>query len=338
MVEADTRGLLCAAGGFWIDPWSPVERAIVTHAHPDHTRPGCGAYLTASPGESLLRPLVGAAARVETLAYGQPVRLGEVSVSLHPAGHLPGSAQVRLERAGEIWVVSGDYRPGGPAGWDAFEPLRCGTFLTESTFALPVFRWPGEADVVAEIAAWAQSSRQSGKTAVLFAYPLGKAQRLIAALSKAGLPVAAHEAVEGANTLFRAAGVNLPETLPIRDARPGTLVLAPLETRGEPWFKRLGAVSTALASGWMRIRGARRRRSLDRGFVFADHPDWNQLLDTIQATGARRIRVMHGSALPLVRWLLEHGLDAAAIPVPYLPDPDETGAEERPAAAEPEAV
>jgi putative mRNA 3-end processing factor len=313
VVSLTPHGLYCAAGDFYIDPWEPVNRAVITHAHADHLQPGSNVYVTTTASAPLVRARVGEDAAVETVAYGEPVMRDSVRVSLHPAGHILGSAQVRLERAGEVWVVSGDYKLEPDPTCTPFEPIRCHTFLTESTFGLPVFRWRPQTEVIGEIEAWWNANRDAGKTSVLFAYPLGKGQRLLAGLPASVGLIYSHAAVERYTRIYRASGVALPEISIGDDASPGALIIAPPMNTTAPFLRRFGRVSTALASGWMRIRGTRRRRSLDRGFVLSDHADWPQLLDAIRATGAEHVWTTHGYSGPLARWLGENGIEARAV-------------------------
>jgi putative mRNA 3-end processing factor len=296
LLELRPEGLYCPAGDFYIDPWGAVDRAVITHAHADRVSLGSHAYLTAAPGELLLRDRVGS---VQGVAYGERLTMGDVIVSLHPAGHILGSAQVRIERAGEVWVVSGDFKLAPDPTCAPFELLRCHTFVAEAAFALPIYRWPEPAEAFAAIRGWWRANEEAGKASVLYAHPVGLAQRLVAELG----PVALHAEIERWCTLYRAAGIDLPESRP--DA---TLSLAP-----PGWKPAAGRVSTAMASGWMRIRGTRRRRSLDRGFVISDHADWPGLLRVIDETGASGVWVASGYRGPLVRWLAEHGREARAI-------------------------
>jgi putative mRNA 3-end processing factor len=312
LLESRDSGLYCAGGDFYIDPWAPVARAVVTHAHSDHAHPGSGSYLTARAGGAILRARLGTEALIRAVEYGERFMVGDVKVSLHPAGHILGSAQVRLERGGEVWVVSGDYKLGADPTCAPFEPVRCHTFVTESTFGLPVFRWRGQGEVMAEIHAWWRGNQEAGKRSLLFAYPLGKAQRLLAALDAGVGPIHVHESVETYSRLYREQDVALPAP-EAGKVTPRALVLAPPGTHNGEWARSLGASSTAMVSGWMRIRGPRRRRSLDRGFVLSDHADWPELLRAIDATGAETVWVTHGFRAPLVRWLEEHGRHAVAV-------------------------
>jgi putative mRNA 3-end processing factor len=312
LLEVREPGLYCPAGDFFIDPIMPVDRAVITHAHSDHASPGSQSYLTPALGAALLRARVGEDAAIEALPYGDTVTLGGVRVSLHPAGHILGSAQVRLESGGEVWVVSGDFKLAPDPTCAPFEPLRCHTFVTESTFALPIFRWSENARVIGDIHVWWRANQEAGKASLLYAHALGKAQRLLALLDPTIGPIHAAESIDRLSAIYRAHGVPLPPTS-IPDSWRGALILAPPLLAGSAWVRRFGPVSTALASGWMRIRGTRRRRSLDRGFVISDHADWPALLRAIDATGAETVWVTHGYRAPLVRWLEEHGRRALAL-------------------------
>lgn len=317
LLRLTEQGLYCEAGGFHVDPWRPVERAVLTHAHGDHARPGSRAYLCSREGEGVTRTRLGADARIRAVAFGEEVTLNGVHVSLHPAGHILGSAQVRIEHRGEVWVVSGDYKTEPDPTCTPYEPVRCHTFVTESTFGLPIYRWDPQRDVFAAIDAWWRRNRDEGRASLLFGYALGKAQRLLAGVNATIGPVYAHGAVERLNADYRTAGVPLPPTrnpigAPKKTPWAGALVVAPPSAHGTPWMRRFGAASTAFASGWMRVRGQRRRRSVDRGFVLSDHVDWPSLLGAIEATGAQRVWVTHGYREPVVRWLRERGLEAEA--------------------------
>lgn len=321
LVVRRPEGLYCPAGDFYIDPWRPVARAVLTHAHADHARPGHGAYLAARAGEHVLRARLGAI-RLQAVDYGEAVDLGGVTVSLHPAGHVLGSAQVRVERRGRVWVVSGDYKLEADPTCAPFEPVRCDVFVTESTFGLPVYRWRPPGEVFAQIDAWWAGNAAAGRTSVLFCYAFGKAQRILAGVDASIGPIVAHGAVEPLSAAYRASGVPLPQTqrvsdVPDRALLARALVLAPPSAAGSPWMRRFGEYSDAFASGWMQLRGARRRRALDRGFVLSDHADWPGLQRAIAATGAQRVIVTHGEAAVMVRWLRETGLQAEAFETEY---------------------
>jgi putative mRNA 3-end processing factor len=312
------RGLYCEPGDFYVDPWEPVDRAVITHAHGDHASWGSRAYLTSEPGLGVLRARLEPGARIRGIAYGEPVSLNGVTVSLHPAGHILGSSQVRIVHRGEVWVVSGDYKTDPDPTCAPFEPVRCHTFITESTFGLPIYRWPPQREVLAEINAWWRSNAVLGKTSMLYGYTLGKAQRLIAGLDPSIGPILTHGAVERMTAVYRQSGVPLPPTRYAGSAEhrvdsKGAIVIAPPHASASPWTRRFRVQSTGFASGWMLVRGARRRRSLDRGFALSDHVDWPSLFAAIEATGADEVWVTHGFTAPVVRWLTERGVNARAI-------------------------
>ncbi len=328
VLELTDRGLYCAAGDFYVDPWQPVRRAVITHAHSDHARRGSQYYLTSKPGDLILRARLGQEAQIQTLQFGERIDFGEVRVSFHPAGHIFGSAQVRLEHHGEVWVVSGDYKLDPDPTCSAFEPIPCHTFVTEATFGLPIYRWPSQTDTFAVVHKWWRANQDDGKASLLFAYSLGKAQRLLAGLDTSIGPLYTHGAVENLTRLYRASGITLPPTTFVGTAAKDTdwsqaLILAPPSAQGTPWMRRLGDLSTAFASGWMQIRGTRRRRSIDRGFVLSDHADWPGLLSAIQATGAERVWVTHGYTAVLARWLQEKGLEARPLQTQFIGETDE---------------
>jgi putative mRNA 3-end processing factor len=321
------EGLYCPPGGFHIDPWRPVERAVITHAHADHARRGHGAYLATAVSEGVLRARLGAIT-LQGLAYGEAVVVNGVRVSLHPAGHVLGSAQVRLEHQGRVWVASGDYFVSGHTHdtnttCAPFEPVRCDCFITESTFGLPIYRWRPQAEVLGEVNAWWQANAAAGRASLLLGYSFGKAQRLLAGLDPAIGPIAVHGAVAPLNEAYRAAGVALPATTTV-DALVAdkarlrrALVVAPPAVLGSAFARRLGEHADAFASGWMQLRGARRRQGVDRGFVLSDHADWPGLQRAIAATGATRVIVTHGYEAVMVRWLQQQGLEAGSFRTEY---------------------
>jgi putative mRNA 3-end processing factor len=319
LLQLTDHGLYCEPGDFHVDPWRPVPRAVITHAHGDHARWGCDSYLGSREGEGVLRTRLGPEAPIRSVDFGETVDVGGVRVSLHPAGHILGSAQVRIEHRGEVWVVSGDYKTEADPTCTPFEPIRCHTFITESTFGLPIYHWPDQEEVLSSVQAWWRGNRAEGRASVLFAYALGKAQRILAGLSgREEGPILTHGAVERLNGAYRASGIVLPATAHAsstggRADALGALVIAPPSAGGTTWLRRFGRISTAFASGWMRVRGTRRRRGIDRGFVVSDHVDWPALLSAVSATGAERVWVTHGYREPVVRWLREQGLEAEAV-------------------------
>jgi putative mRNA 3-end processing factor len=331
MLIESPSGLFCPAGGFYVDPWGPADRALITHVHGDHARPGSEAYLCAEPSRRLLERRLGPDVRVEARPYGEAITLGDVRVSFHPAGHILGSAQIRIEHqrgADGIWVVAGDYKRAADPTCAPFEPVPCDTFVTESTFGLPIYRWDRTETVVAEILEWWNENRRSQRTSVLFCYTTGKAQRILAELAGAtDGEVFVHGAMSPMIEAYREAGVHMLTTAPVIEQPKGRkfageLVLAPLSARGTPWMRRLGDHSDAFASGLMRVRGVRRQRSFDRGFVLSDHADWPALLQTIAETGASRVLATHGHAEPLARYLSEQGLDAGVMRTAWEGEPE----------------
>lgn len=321
------RGIFCPSGGFYIDPWRPVDRAVVTHGHADHARAGMKCYLTTESAAPVIRYRLGEIA-LDTVKYGEAQRIGGAAVSFHPAGHVPGSAQIRVEVGGEVWVVSGDYKVVDDGVSEPFEAVPCHTFITECTFGLPVFKWDDPAHVAAKINRWWAANAAEGRASICGAYSLGKAQRTLAGLDVSIGPILTHGAIENTNDVLRAQGISLPETVrvtPETAARdyPGAFVLAPPSALGSTWAGRFKGASDAFASGWMALRGVRRRRSADRGFVMSDHADWEGLNSAIAATGAERVYVTHGYTSVFRRWLEEQGYDAGIVQTEFGDEDDE---------------
>ena len=319
MLTETPEGLYCEAGDFHIDPWGAVPRALITHAHGDHARAGSAAYLCAEGTAPLLARRFGPGVPIESQPYGRVLTIGGTRVSFHPAGHVLGSAQIRVEGSEGVWVVSGDYKRAADSTCAPFEPVPCDVFVTESTFALPIYRWDDTADVIADLVGWWDGNRARGLTSIVFCYTIGKAQRLLAEIGRVtDRPIWVHGALLPMIEVYRAAGIAMAPAQALIERPRGTsfageLVLAPLSARGTPWMRRLGELSDAFASGLMRVRGVRRQRAYDRGFVLSDHADWPALLETIVASGAGRVLATHGHAEPLARFLREQGVDAGVI-------------------------
>lgn len=320
------EGLYCPAGDFFIDPMRKVDRAVITHAHADHARAGHRHYLCAAPGETVLRARLGSIP-LQTLAYGETIEHHGVKLSLHPAGHVLGSAQVRLEHRGRVWVASGDYFCSalGEAqpGLAPFEPVPCHVFITESTFALPLYQWRAQAEVFSEINTWWQTNASQGRPSVIMAYSLGKAQRLLGGVDASLGPIAVHGSVATMNAAYAAAGVALPPTVPIDALSPAelgrALVIGPPTASAPAAADALAQASRAFASGWMALRSRRRPQGLDRGFVLSDHADWPGLLRAIEATHCQHVIVTHGQTQALVRFLVERGQPASTFDAPAGP-------------------
>lgn len=325
------RGIYCPRGDFYIDPWRPVDRAVITHGHSDHARWGHRHYLTTRQALPVIRHRLGDI-RAEGVEYGQDTPINGVCVRFVPAGHVPGSAQVRVEYKGEVWVVSGDYKVEADGLSEQFEPVKCHAFISECTFGLPIFRWQPQDQVANQIAAWWSANRAEGKTSILAAYGLGKAQRLMSILPCIG-PILTHGAVEETTRILREQGYRVPDTTKVTqgiDAKshPGALVIAPPSALGTPWARRFGPVDEAFASGWMALRGIRRRRGYGTGFVISDHADWDGLNRAIKETGASRVFVTHGYTSPFRHWLETQGYDAGIVETDYGGEADETAPEE----------
>jgi putative mRNA 3-end processing factor len=317
LVSLTEKGLFCEAGGFYLDPHRGVETAIVTHAHSDHARRGSSSYITAQSGVGVLKERLGQKIAVRSVPYQESFTLGRVRVSLHSAGHILGSAQVRIEHDGEVWVVSGDYKRERDPSCEPFEPVRCDTFITEATFGTPKFVWEKDRDHGKEMAQWWDSTAAEGKNAVIFGYSLGKAQRILAELAPyTTKPILIDDSVAGITECYRAEGKILAPTLELskvlkqtRQDLKGELIIAPPSILKEKLAPLLGQYTTAFASGWMQSNSQTPGRRYDHGFVMSDHSDWNDLNQTIFETGAKRVFVQHRNGT-LIRHLRKKGIDA----------------------------
>jgi putative mRNA 3-end processing factor len=328
LISLTSRGLFCAHGGFYIDPWKPVDRAVLTHAHSDHAYRGSKRYLVAKPGEAIARIRLWSEdgeANIETAPYGRKVDINGVHVSFHPAGHILGSAQVRVEHKGEVWVVSGDYKLTPDPTCAPFEHVKCHKFITEATFGLPIYQWTPPEQIFGEISDWWRRNADGGKASVIFAYALGKAQRILAGIDRSIGPIFTHGSVERLTRAYREAGVDLADTTyagGVTDKKlfAGSLIVAPPSAQTSTWLRRFGQISTGFASGWMMVRGARRQRAVDRGFVLSDHADWPELNKAIRATEAETVYVTHGFSEEVVRWLNQTGMNAVALKTQFVGD------------------
>lgn len=322
MITFNEHGIYCPQADVYIDPWKRVETALITHAHADHSRWGMKKYIAHRDSVPVMKLRLGGDIRVKGVQYGEEFFINGVKISFHPAGHIIGSAQIRLEYKGEVWVVSGDYKTEDDGLSPAFEPVRCHTFITESTFGLPVYQWKPQAEIFAEINQWWRENAEAGKVSMLAGYSLGKAQRIMHGLDQSIGTIYTHGAVENTNKVLRDHGIDLAPTVHAktikdfkkqRDHIARSLVIAPPGAIGTSWSKRFQPYSTAVASGWMSIRGARRRRGSDRGFVLSDHADWKGLNEAIKATGAERVYVTHGYSDIFSTYLREQGYDARVV-------------------------
>lgn len=314
LLEFTKQGIYCARAGVYIDPSQRVKRALITHGHADHARWGHQHYLCARLAKPVIRYRLGPI-KVEEVEYGEVVSINGVRFSFHPAGHIIGSAQIRAEYQGEIWAVSGDYKLEDDGLCQPFEPVRCHTFITESTFGLPVYKWQKQEIIFGEINKWWRQNKAEGKVSVLTGYSLGKAQRIIQGLDVSIGAIYTHGAIENTNEVIRKQGIELQATIRIvdetkRTAFPGSMVVAPPAAVGTAWMKRFKTLSIGMASGWLALRKNHRRRALDRSFVLSDHADWDELNQAVKATGAECVYVTHGYTKVFRRWLEEQGLDA----------------------------
>ncbi|WP_276481853.1 ligase-associated DNA damage response exonuclease [Paraflavitalea pollutisoli] len=333
IIEFTDSGLYCPAGQFYIDPWKPVDKAVITHAHSDHARPGNGSYLCHYASTPILQLRLGDNA-YQSIGWNEPIQFNGIKLSLHPAGHIIGSSQVRIEQDGEVWVVSGDYKVENDSISGAFEPVPCHTFITESTFGLPIYNWKPQADIYTDIRNWIHSNQLAGKTSVLIAYSLGKAQRVLQAIAHLTGKVFVHGAIWNTHQVLLQAGWQLPEVIRVtpelpKEAFKGQVVIAPPSADGTPWMRRFAPYSVGVCSGWMQVRGHQRRRNADAGFALSDHADWKGLLQAVKATGATKVYATHGFQAVFSRYLTEQGIEAAEVKTEY-------GTEEEEAITEPE--
>ena len=310
------EGLYCESGDFYIDPSGRVSRALVTHAHSDHARPGHACYMVSQSCLPLLKLRLGSDITAEGIPFGEKRKIGDAVVSFHPAGHILGSSQIRVEVGGRTWVVSGDYKPQPDQTSEPFELVPCDVFVSECTFGLPVYRWEPEGIIHQQINHWWKENVEAGRPSMLFAYSLGKAQRVLAGLDPSIGPIFAHGAVHPFLPVYQESGVSLPKVKKPKEGEggwAGSMIVAPPAVEDAGWTRRFKGASRAFASGWMAVRGARRQRNLDRGFVLSDHADWNGLLEVIEATGAELVKLTHGDGGPLARYLQERGVQASML-------------------------
>jgi putative mRNA 3-end processing factor len=318
LVRLTDKGLFCEIGGFYVDPSRSVDKALITHAHSDHARPGSRSYLSVKQGELLLKQRLGNRINLQTVKYSDKIYLNGVRVSFHPAGHILGSAQIKIEFKGEVWAVSGDYKLEKDLTCEKFEPVKCNTFITESTFGLPIFKWSSQSHVFKEINSWWRRNNYSDTISIILGYALGKAQRIISGLDPSIGTIYAHSAVEIINQCYRNTGINLPVTKNInelagKDPPPGALIIAPPSADISQLIGKHLNFSTAFASGWMQIRKNRKRNAFNRGFSLSDHADWEGLLQAVNETGAENILITHGYSSQLAKWFCENGLNAGVL-------------------------
>lgn len=323
MLRFDSKGIYCPQADVYIDPWEPVNKALITHAHSDHAKPGSNSYLCHNDSVPLLRFRLGQDIKVEGVAYQEAVVINGVRISFHPAGHIIGSAQIRLEYKGEIWVVSGDYKLQQDGVSVPFESVKCHHFITESTFGLPIYKFPTPESVHGDINQWWEKNAAENINSVIIGYALGKSQRILQHLDEAIGHIYTHGAVDNMNRVIEQQGIPLKKTVRVtpeiqkKDFK-GDIIIAPPSAIGSSWLNRFAPFSLGMCSGWMQLRGARRRRSADRGFVLSDHGDWKQLNDAVRSSGADNVYVTHGYKSVYAKWLREtYGLNAFEVETLY---------------------
>lgn len=330
LIEFTDKGFYCPIGDFYIDPWKPVGKAIITHAHSDHARPGSASYLSHHYTKPLLEARLGPH-HFESTGWNDPIHINGARISLHPAGHIIGSAQVRIEHQGEVWVISGDYKLENDGLSGAFEPVPCQHFVTESTFGLPIYKWKPQQEIYDDIESWIRSCHESGKTAVLIAYSLGKAQRVLTPAAACTDSILMHGAVYNMHQTLVNAGWKLPKAEYVSFETPksklkNAVVIAPPGAVGSSWLKKFNPYEIGICSGWMQIRGNTRRKNADAGFALSDHADWEGLLQACRATGANTIYATHGFQSAFSRYLNEVGIEAKEVHTEYGNDEEPTAA------------
>jgi putative mRNA 3-end processing factor len=332
LIDFTDKGLYCPAGNFYVDPWKPVDKAIITHGHSDHARWGSKSYLCHVHTKPILQLRLGEN-EYQTVAWNEPINVNGVKVSLHPAGHIIGSSQVRLEYNGEVWVISGDYKTQDDGLSGAFEPVNCHTFVTESTFGLPIYNWKQQDEIYEDIRRWVTKNSTNGRASVIIAYSLGKAQRVLSAIKDVTDRIFAHGAIYNMHETIRNAGIlpsgTLPDVIRVVPEMPketfrNAVIIAPPSAESSPWIKKFTPYSLGICSGWMQVRGNQRRKNADEGFVLSDHCDWKGLISSVEATGAQKVFVTHGFQSVFSRYLNEAGIEAAEIKTEYGTDEEET--------------
>lgn len=322
------KGIYCEKANVYIDAWRPVDKCIITHGHADHSRWGHKQYITQTHNVPIIKHRLGEIS-VTGKAWNETFTINGVKFSLHPAGHIMASAQVRVEYKGEVWVFTGDFKTEDDGLAEVYEPVKCHTFITECTFGLPAFKWEPQAEVFKDINEWWTTNKSEGRTSILFGYSLGKAQRLLKHLDTSIGKIYTHGAVENMTAVVRE-NYKLPETTLItrdtsKEEIKGNIIVAPPSAHGSTWIRRFVPYVTASASGWMTFRGARRRRAIDRGFVLSDHADWEGLLSAIDATSCEKIIATHGYTDIFAKYLREElGYDARTEKTQYEEESSET--------------
>ncbi len=321
LIEFTEKGLYCRQGDFYLDPWKPVDKAIITHAHSDHARWGSKHYLCQEQTKPLLKLRLGDNP-YQTAGWNDPVFINGVSVSFFPAGHIIGSAQVRLSYKDEVWVFTGDFKIEDDGISTPFEPVPCDVFITESTFGLPIYKWKPQETIFQDMNEWVMKNHTQKITSVIIAYSLGKAQRVLIPLARTGIPIYGHGAVCNVNETLINSGWKLPNIQRItpdvsKADLAGSIVIAPPGADGSSWMKRFTPYATGLCSGWMQVRGNVRRRNPEAAFALSDHADWPGLITAVKATGAKKVFTTHGFQSAFSRYLNENGIESEEVVTAY---------------------
>lgn len=311
MLKFTKKGIYCIPGKFYIDPWEPVDYAVITHGHADHARSGMKHYLCHHFTVPILRSRIGAV-KTQGVDYNEMLSINGVSVSLHPAGHIIGSAQIRLEYKGKVIVISGDYKLQDDGLSTPFEIVKCHEFITESTFGLPIYNWMSVERQNDQLRNWVLENQSNEKTSVLIGYSLGKAQRIMKALEGIG-PLNVHYSIGKLNEAYESVGIHLPEyhvvnfQEDVRYLDKGIMIVPPslLDTN---IIRKIPNKADAICSGWMQVRGARRWRSADAGFAISDHADWAGLISAVKDTEAENVYITHGQTAVFAKYLNENGI------------------------------
>jgi putative mRNA 3-end processing factor len=322
LLQFTDKGIWCAQANVYLDPWKPVDKAIITHGHSDHAYFGHKHYLTSVDAMPVIKHRLSLHENIETLNYGEVVTINGVNFSFHPAGHIPGSSQIMVEYKGEVWVFSGDYKLQYDGISTPFVPVKCHVFITESTFGLPIYKWKSQHEVFEEINRWWKKNKEEGRTSVIAGYALGKAQRILKNIDASIGNIFTHGAVDSINAIIKNQGIPLPDAPRVtdqihQDDLKGALIICPPSAVGSTWMRRFLPYSLGIASGWMKLRGTRRRRGADQGFALSDHADWNELNTAIKGTGAEKVYVTHGYSETFAQWLTQQGFEAHEVKTQY---------------------
>ena len=322
LIEFSSKGLYCPPGKFYIDPFKAVDRALITHAHGDHSRSGMKHYLAHKDSIPIMKLRLGEGINSQGVEYGEVLNVNGVKVSFHPAGHILGSSQIRIEHKGEVWVVSGDYKLEDDGLCPVFEPVKCHTFITESTFGLPVYKWKPQSEIFSEMNNWWRSNQEKGQASIILAYALGKAQRILHHLDKSIGPIYVHGTIFATNEAFINAGLPIDEFPKLesgikKDNYKNSIILTPPGWANSNWLNKFQSYSTGVASGWLALRGTRRRQTSDKGFVLSDHADWPGLNTAVEACEAERVYVTHGYTQVFSKWLQSRGIEAHVVNTLY---------------------